>query len=80
MHKKILVEDSLTDVSKYLNGKGFDVSTIENSDINSCDAIVVTGGDSNIMGISNTETDKPIINARGKTSEEIYNQIKETLS
>lgn len=79
MNKKILVEDSLTDVYDFLSEKGFKVGHLNSNNMKSYDAIVVTGMDSNIMGIENTKTDKPIINADGKTSHEIYDQLKATL-
>ncbi|WP_066504908.1 YkuS family protein [Abyssisolibacter fermentans] len=79
MKKRVLIEDSLTEVSQYLSKKGLNVSNLNKNNLNSCDVIVVSGQDSNIMGISNIEIEKPVINARGKTSDDIYNQIVETL-
>lgn len=79
MKKRVLIEDSLTEVSQYLSKKGLNVSNLNKNNLNSCDVIVVSGQDSNIMGISSIEIEKPVINARGKTSDDIYNQIVETL-
>ena len=76
MRKKIAVEHSLTDVVDYLKEKGFDVESLDNSrDLNRFDAIVVTGQDSNILGIEDTETKTPVIKARGQSAELVYDQI-----
>lgn len=92
LHNKIAVEDSLDNVKEFLTNKGYDVSTLktpllaydddtdyEFGDENYYDAIVISGQSQNYMGITKRLTDATIIDAAGKTPDEVYNQIKSIL-
>lgn len=75
--KKIAVEDSLTNVSDYLRSQGCDVCKLtQEKNLDTCDAVVVSGQDENFMGIQDTLTKAFVVDAAGKTAEEVYNQIK----
>ena len=78
MKKRVVVEEALESVKNYLSSQGYQVSQLNNNnkDLSNCDAIVVSGQDDNFMGIMNTTTKAPVINATGKTPEEIYHQIE----
>jgi hypothetical protein len=39
------------------------------------DAIVVSGSDSNFMGMEDVVTNTKVISAQGKTEDEIYNEV-----
>ncbi len=81
MKRKIAVEHSLTDVRNYLVKKGFEVESLDNrGNLDGFDAIVVTGQDSNTLGIEDTKTKTPIIKARGLSAEEVYDQIENRYS
>jgi len=43
--------------------------------LNKFDAIVVTGADSNFMGMEDVMTTTKVINAEGKTEDEIYSEV-----
>ncbi len=92
MNNKIAVEDSLDNVKEFLSNKGYDVSTIKTpviaydddtdyrfGDENYYDAIVISGQSQNFMGTTRRVTDAAIIDASGKTPDEVYNQIKSIL-
>lgn len=79
MKRKIAIEDSLTQVSSYLKSQGYDVTSLNNNNLNNCEAVIVSGQDNNFMGMEDTLTKAQVVDAAGKTPEEIYNQLKNTL-
>lgn len=80
--KKIAVQKGLTPVQDYLAEQGYEVETIDydaftkaqNEDY---DAIVLTGMNKNFLGIEDTVTSAPVIDATGMTPEEIHEQIQQ---
>lgn len=77
---KIGVEESLTDVQQALQEKGYDVVQLrQENDAKGCDCCVVTGQDSNVMGISNTVTAGSVIKASGMTADEICQEVESKL-
>lgn len=77
---KIGVEESLSQVQHELQAKGYEVVTLKNEqDAKGCDCCVITGLDENIMGIQNAVTKGAVINASGRTVEEICNQVEQKL-
>lgn len=80
--KKVAVEKSLQNVKNYLNNKGFDVSDLESGTTNlkNFDAIVVSGQNSNLLGMHDTSTKASVINAKGMTVEDVYKQLTNGLS
>lgn len=79
MMKKIAVEGSLENVKNYLQEKGYEVEELNNKNLNIYDAIIVTGQDSNVLGIENTVTKSAVITARGQSPEEIYQQLQDRI-
>ena len=92
MQNKIAVEDSLDNIKELLINKGYDVSTLKTpllaydddtdygfGDENYYDAIVISGQSQNLMGVTKRITDAAVIDASGKTPDEVYNQIKSIL-
>ncbi|MFZ3588128.1 YkuS family protein [Bacillus sp. DJP31] len=74
---RIGVEQSLSDVRQALQEKGYDVVDLRNEeDAKGCDCCVVTGQDSNVMGIANTVTAGSVIKASGYTADEICQQVE----
>ncbi|WP_410981878.1 YkuS family protein [Bacillus cereus] len=77
---KIGVENSLTDVQQALQQKGYEVVSLRSeNDAQGCDCCVVTGLDSNVMGISNVATKGSVIEASGLTTDEICQQVESRL-
>lgn len=73
---RIGVEYGLTDVQAALQQLGHEVVQLRNeSDAQGCDCCVVTGQDSNVMGISDAVTQGSVIKASGLTAEEICQQV-----
>lgn len=79
--KKIAVEKGLDNVAKHLISEGFSVQILNESiddninTLNDYDAIVTAGYNTDMMGISDTSTLAPVVNARGLTPQEIKTNI-----
>lgn len=82
MVKKIAVQKGLTPVQEYLEAQGYAVETVEfdaftkaqNEDY---DAIVLTGMSKDFLGMQDTATAAPVIDATGMTPEEVFEQINQ---
>lgn len=74
---RIGVENSLTDVQQALKQQGHEVVTLHSEhDAQGCDCCVVTGQDSNMMGIADTSIKGSVITAHGLTTAEICQQVE----
>ncbi|MDP4084932.1 MAG: YkuS family protein [Bacillota bacterium] len=74
---KIGVEQSLTNVQQALREKGYDVVELkQESDAKSCDCCVVTGLDSNVMGMQDTYTKGSVIDANGLSADEVCKEVE----
>lgn len=82
MNGKIAVEHDLTPIKDYLSGKGYNVECINldnqqsSANLQNYDAIVVTGQNSDFLGMHHTSTKAAVINADGLTPEDIANEIE----
>lgn len=83
MHKKVAIEKNLSNVKQYFEDQGFQVDTIHDTELDTIgtvsqyDAIIISGGNNNFLGIEDTNTKAPIVSAEGKTPQEIFDRIKE---
>jgi len=77
---KIGVEESLTAVQSELRERGYDVVKLRNeNDAKGCDCCVVTGQDNNMMGIQNAVTKGSVIDASGKSAEQVCREVENRL-
>lgn len=77
---KIGVEHSLTNISEALRGKGYDVVELkQETDAKECDCCVVTGIDSNVMGMQDTQVQGSVIEANGLSADEVCQQVDQKL-
>lgn len=75
---KVGVEQSLTNIQQVLREKGYDVVELkQESDAQNCDCCVVTGLDSNVMGMSDTITKGSVIDANGMSADEVCRQVEQ---
>ncbi|MCY9422791.1 YkuS family protein [Bacillus paralicheniformis] len=80
MSKKIGIEQSLSDVEAALKEKGYEFVTMKTEDdAKGCDCCVVTGLDTDMLGISDTMTGASVIQATGLTADEICQQVEQKL-
>lgn len=71
----IAVEQNLTNVIDLLETEGYEVVSLDHSNLDSVDAVVVSGADINLMNIQDTLTEVPVISAAGKSAEEVLDEI-----
>jgi hypothetical protein len=77
---RIGVEESLTDVKQALQERGYEVVDLFSmEDAANCDCCVVTGLDQNVMGMTTDVPGNSVITARGKTAEEVCQEVEEKL-
>ncbi|MBM7693434.1 glutamine amidotransferase PdxT [Peribacillus deserti] len=77
---RIGVEQSLTNVSEALRGRGHEVVELkQESDVQGCDACVITGLDSNVMGMTDASIQGSVIEANGLTAEEVCSHVENRL-
>ena len=82
--KKVAVQKGLSPINDYLCEEGYTVKEFDNRKknagnfLNKYDAVVVTGENQNIMGIENTISSTPIIDATGMTAEEVKERIEKS--
>jgi hypothetical protein len=82
---RIGIEKSLTDVKDFLEQNNHEAVWLDDSKNNGkraldkYDAIVASGLDSNFLGMHDTSAKTPVINANGKTAEEVFDEIKSRL-
>lgn len=76
---RVAVEDGLEVVKQALRQEGFEITKLTPGQMSPhVDAAVVTGMSNNFMGIADTNGNKfPVIEAAGKTANEIVEQIRE---
>lgn len=72
---KIAVEDTLTDVKQMLQEQGYTVVSTKNS--SNVAAVVVSGMDNNLMNIQDITTKAPVIDASGKSPDQILSRIRQ---
>ncbi|WML47931.1 YkuS family protein [Neobacillus sp. PS3-34] len=77
---KIGVEQSLTNIQQALREKGHDVVELkQESDAQDCAFCVITGIDSNVMGMQDTTTQATVIEANGLSADEVCQQVESKL-
>lgn len=85
MKHRIGIEPNLTQVKDLLSSKGYQVESVDTKNDTSVlskkfDAIVVTGMNTNFLGINDTSTKAVVINAEGMTANEVYEELQSRLS
>lgn len=77
---RIGVEQSLSNIQQALRDKGYDVVELrQESDTQGCDCCVITGIDSNVMGMQDTSIQGSVIEANGLTAEQVCRQVEDRI-
>ena len=75
--QRIGVEDSLTNIQQALSEKGYDVVKLSSeTNVQSFDCCVVTGLDTNIMGMQDVLSKGSVIEASGLSADEVIRQVE----
>lgn len=72
----IAVESTLSNICIALETEGYEVVTLKLEEVDDVDAIVVSGLDSNFLNMQETVTEVPVINAAGKTTQEVLEELE----
>lgn len=73
---RIGVEQSLTNVSEALRERGHEVIELrQEADAQGCDFCVVSGIDSNVMGMQDAAIQGSVIEANGLSADEVCRQV-----
>lgn len=72
----IAVEKNLSNLMDALETEGYDVVDLDHVNMDSVDAIIVSGADINFMNMQDVHTSVPVINAAGKSSDEILEELE----
>ena len=81
--KRIAVESTIGNLRDYLTEKGYEIVQLDphtqtGIELKNCDAIVITGQDENIMGLTTIKTEAPVIDVTGMTPEQVLNRIEQS--
>lgn len=76
MNGLIAVEKNLSQIVDFLENEGYEVVNLDETDLDSVDAIVVSGADQNVLGIEDTLTEVPVIEASGKSGADILAELQ----
>jgi hypothetical protein len=82
--KRVAIENTLGNISDYLSENGFEVVQLDphtqtGIELKNCDAIVISGMDDNMMGMTSLKTESPVIDAKGMTPRDVLSQIQHTI-
>lgn len=72
----IAIEKNLAQLADLLETEGYDIVALENSNVEAVDAIVISGADHNVMNMQDIIVHVPIINASGKSTDEILAELE----
>lgn len=78
MYKKIAVEGGLTNVTEALENAGFQTSSLEGEIFYNVRAVVVKGDGTSILA-PEANFKVPVINAAGRTAEEVVDLLRDRL-
>ena len=75
--KIVAVDEDLKGLREAIASQGYEVVSLNERDIDKADAVVVSGIEDDLMNIQDIKTKAPVINAVGKTSEEIVKGLQD---
>ncbi|UOR12992.1 YkuS family protein [Halobacillus amylolyticus] len=79
--KKVAIEENLSDIRSALQQKGYDLVTLQNNqDAQGCDCCVISGQDRDVMGMQDAVTNGVVINAHGRTADEVCQEVDNCFS
>ncbi|MHB1651249.1 MAG: YkuS family protein [Desulfitobacteriaceae bacterium] len=79
MYKKIAVEDGLTNVTQALQAAGYQTTSLEGQTLYNVRAVVVKGNGTDILA-PEANFRIPVINAAGRSAEEVVDVLKDRLT
>jgi hypothetical protein len=77
--RMIAVEEGLQNVRRVLEDEGYRVVELDESRIDEAEAVVISGMDENFLQDQAIETMAPVINAEGKSADQILKELRRRL-
>jgi Uncharacterised protein family (UPF0180). len=80
MKDKIAIEPAISNVKNYLAEKGYTVESMSEQspkDLHGYDAVVVSGMNTNLLGMQDTQTKAVVINADGLSPEQVAERLND---
>ncbi len=71
---RVAIEESLQQIKEYLNSQGYDVVDLKQN-VKPVDAVIISGQDKDVLGMQDVSVHAPVINARGLTPKEVYEEL-----
>ena len=65
-----------SEIAQTIKDTGYDVVDLDHVNMDSVDAIIVSGADANLMNMQDAHTNVPVINAAGKSPDEILEELE----
>ncbi len=79
MEPKVAVEEDLGVIAQDLQTTGYEVVNLTEEQLPAAEAVVISGEDHNLMDQADVKTEAPVINARGKTAEEVKTTLQKKI-
>lgn len=79
MAKKVALDDDLKNMKDDLEAQGYQVVSLNSQNIKDVTAVITSGMDINFMQLENIQTNAQVINARGKSTQEVLQALNDTL-
>ncbi|TCL34455.1 uncharacterized protein UPF0180 [Anaerospora hongkongensis] len=76
MNGLIAVEKNLARLADFLENEGYEIVDLDESSLETVDAVVVSGADNNLMNFETALTDVPVIDAAGKSAADILAELQ----
>ena len=75
MQGLVAVERNLANIADILEESGYEVVSLDEADLQSVDAVVVSGMDNNLINDQETITAVSVINAAGKSPTDVLEEL-----
>ncbi|HHX50324.1 MAG TPA: YkuS family protein [Clostridia bacterium] len=72
----VAVDGALENVRQALENAGFQTMKINDISLERALAIIISGMDDDFLGMSNIKTKAPVLSAKGKTAQEVVDNVK----
>lgn len=78
MNPTVAVEGDMADVFQTLEDSNYEPVSLAKADLDSVNAVIISGEDENVTGVMKTITDAPVIDAGGMSAREIKERLDTT--
>jgi|LSQX01.2.fsa_nt_gb hypothetical protein len=76
--ERIAVEEGLSNIKEHLSRHGYQVVGFDDG-LHDAEAVVISGGDRDFLGFTEPHTGAPVISARGRSPQEVLEDLRRRL-